>query len=541
MSKKVVALILTVALLLTLNPFAGNATSSSVDSDNFLFASSAVQAESEPTYFNIDVGIAKATKHKETWDVDLLSIINLIEETDKDINLLVSVSRLSDERYDMEDVKGFPKEVGIQLTKDDPFYHNELVYGLTSGQYEATIKVISEQATNYVWANLVQLLFTVTEAGVELGWNNTYIPSFAPSQSQTLDSKINSSTAPEVAPYIRHDSDEYIVEDEALDSQTSDIGIMATSTLTGNWKFHSNSGTKNIRNAKVELKYRDQFYIWRTVGTTYTNSVGNFSFSYSPPNANYWEIIIYPQSTFTTVKNPNDGNAVWKSNMFYLDLITGGNINLTLTSGSAVNKAFYIYDDIVTHKTFLDLSGRSPGNAHNVLFNSSVHATSNFSSDTVYLYMNTPGTSTPMHEMGHKYMYNEYGSLPPAPSCVSHTFQTASSTGCAWVEGWASIVPLMFGNGVYTYTGGSTISLENTSTFDNGAATEGRVLGALWDLYDTANDGTDTRSYPFSQIYRAMWDGGSKNTFADWWSKWKGLGYDVDAKFSIQQNAINYS
>ncbi|MNJ64367.1 Mycolysin precursor [compost metagenome] len=146
-----------------------------------------------------------------------------------------------------------------------------------------------------------------------------------------------------------------------------------------------------------------------------------------------------------------------------------------------------------------------------------------------------------MHEMGHYYMYNLYGSIPPIPSCSNHTFQTATSTGCAWVEGWASIVPLIFSNGVYTYTSGATISLENTSSFDNGDTVEGRVLGALWDLYDTANDGTDTRSYDFSKIYRAMWDGGSKSTFANWWSKWKSLNYDVDAKFSIQQNAINYN
>ncbi|MNO66530.1 hypothetical protein D3C76_573190 [compost metagenome] len=74
---------------------------------------------------------------------------------------------------------------------------------------------------------------------------------------------------------------------------------------------------------------------------------------------------------------------------------------------------------------------------------------------------------------------------------------------------------MIFNNGVYTYTGGSTISLENTSSFDNGDTVEGRVPGALWDLYDTSNDGTDTRSYDFSKIYRAMWDGGSKNTFAE--------------------------
>ncbi|MBA9084176.1 hypothetical protein FHR92_000630 [Fontibacillus solani] len=474
-----------------------------------------ILGELEPQYFNIEAGIAKATNNDGLWEAELSSIININQETESAIHLVVSVNKLSEDRYQLENIKGFPKEQEIQLKKGESFYYNETVDGLSEGQYEASFKVISEQDKDYIWANQEQLLFTVTEDGVELDWRDDYIPSFAPSESQTSESKGTHSISPEIAPYIRHDSQEYIVAEEQLSDQASDNAIMATSTLTGNWKFYTKSGTKNIRNAKVELKYRDQFYIWRTVGTTYTNTLGNFSFSYTPPNANYWELIIYPQSTFTTVKNPNDGNAVWKSNMFYLDLTSGGNVNLTLTNGTSVNSAFYVYDDIVTHNSFLNLSGKDPGNAHNVIFNSSLDQGSYFSGGTVCLYKNTPGTSTPMHEMGHYYMYNLYGSIPSSPSCSNHTFQTATSTGCAWVEGWASIVPLIFNNGVYTYTGGSTISLENTSSFDNGDTVEGRVLGALWDLYDTSNDGTDTRSYDFSKIYRAMWDGGSKNTFAE--------------------------
>lgn len=352
--KKVFSIALAASLLFSSNLISVNKTVSvfAASSDS-IFASDTKQNESEPQYFKIDVGIAQTTKNNDLWNIDLSSSIILTQDTEKPINLIFSVNRLSDDRYQLDSIDGYPKKQSVQLTKEEGFYFNETVSGLNTGQYEAIFKVVSEQDENYIWANQAQLLFTVTEKGIELDWKDDYIPSFAPSQSQPAETNKVISVTPETAPYIRHDSQEYVEGDDLLVDQVSDNSIMATSTLTGNWKFYTKSGTKNIRNAKVELKYRDQFYIWRSVGSTYTNAAGNFSFSYTPPNANYWELIIYPQSTFTTVKNPNDGNSVWKSNIFYSDLSTGGNVNLTLTNGTSVNNAFYVYDDIVTHKNFL--------------------------------------------------------------------------------------------------------------------------------------------------------------------------------------------
>src|SRR5690606_17492206 len=112
-------------------------------------------------------------------------------------------------------------------------------------------------------------------------------------------------------------------------------------TISGNWKFHKDgSTTKNIRNAKVVVKYRDQFYIWREFGSTYTDVAGNWSISGLTPNANYWEVIIYTQSSYANVKNPASSNNTWSTNMFYLSMIDGSHLILTVPNNTQVNSAF---------------------------------------------------------------------------------------------------------------------------------------------------------------------------------------------------------
>lgn len=494
------------------------------------------EGNGEPQFFQIKADILDRKKEQgDNWGVKVSSEVTMQLESDKDVDITYTLRKQSEDKYNMVDLEAAPIHKKIKMGKKVKLDKIFDLHNLAPGQYELEIQVLSKQSDDETWGDRKQVLFTVTEGGVSKKWINTYIPSLAPSQSVESDSN--------VAPYISHDSEEYKYQNENQIEVSSDNQnpLLATSTLSGNWKFYYKNALKNIRNAKVEVRYRDQFFTWRTIGTTYTDLAGNWSISYTNPNGNYWEVIISTQSSFANVKNPNNGNSTWSSNIFYSDLNNGGNINLNTTNGTDVNNAFTIYDDVVTTKNYLTLAGKDPGSANNIYFDSVNDQTSNQSSGSLFLYKNTPGKSTPMHELSHLYMYNLYGSMPSTGSCTNHQFSTSTNTGCAWVEGWASIVPLIFGNGVYTYTSGSTINLENTSSFASGDTVEGRVVGSLWDLYDTANDGTDTRSYSFDAIYRAMWDGGIKNTFSDWWTKWKALGYSTDAKDCLSQNSIIYS
>ncbi|MNO66532.1 hypothetical protein D3C76_573210 [compost metagenome] len=132
-------------------------TSVSGDSTSLNSTGDTILGELEPQYFNIEAGIAKATNNDGLWEAELSSIININQETESAIHLVVSVNKLSEDRYQLENIKGFPKEQEIQLKKGESFYYNETVDGLSEGQYEASFKVISEQDKDYIWANQEQL------------------------------------------------------------------------------------------------------------------------------------------------------------------------------------------------------------------------------------------------------------------------------------------------------------------------------------------------------------------------------------------------
>lgn len=469
--------------------------------------------------------------------------MGLLQYTDKPIDVKYSLSRQTDDKYGWIDITKNDAFHNLVMTKGRSIETKLIFDNLPNGQYELILQALSDQQNGEVWGNRKQLLFTVTSNGVVDRWLDTYIPDFAPSVS--LDKNTEN-----IAPYIRQDTKEYmkgapIIPGDMLvtEEKVPNTGNM---TISGNWKFHKDgSTTKNIRNAKVVVKYRDQFYIWREFGSTYTDVAGNWSITGLTPNANYWEVIIYTQSSYANVKNPASSNNTWSTNMFYLSMIDGSHLILTVPNNTQVNSAFQVYDDVVTIRSLL-YTYKNPGNANNIIFDAvnekSIDGKGNrFSAGTVYLYRNAPTRSTVMHELAHNYMYNLYGnSIPPAPDCSPHYFNTATSDGCAWVEGWASFLPIIFSDGVYKYSSGGQQNLESYTGFatgNNGENVEGRVVGSLWDLYDSNIDGYDTRSYSFQSIYKAMWDE-KINTIGEYWSKWKGLGYDINAKDSFKQNGI---
>jgi hypothetical protein len=99
--------------------------------------------------------------------------------------------------------------------------------------------------------------------------------------------------------------------------------------------------------------------------------------------------------------------------------------------------------------------------------------------------------------------------------CYNHQLFSQEDVNCAWSEGWADFLPLVVnGDPCYDFdagpcTGGPDIrhfNLEAHSRSDNpqlfpwGDAVEGRVAGALYDLFDNTNEGFDSATFGFAPV-----------------------------------------
>lgn len=157
-----------------------------------------------------------------------------------------------------------------------------------------------------------------------------------------------------------------------------------------------------------------------------------------------------------------------------------------------------------------------------------------------------------LHEYGHHIMYSLYGYIPP--SMEQHSINLRSNSTTAWAEGWANFLPLaVFNDPVFTWSNGThsaDINLETphwcSSGWDDGDEVEGRVAGALWDIFDPTPDGYDTFSNGFTHIWHLL-STQTDNTFKEFWQEWTAHnesgtpGYPKQpALMAIFQNAIDY-
>jgi hypothetical protein len=155
------------------------------------------------------------------------------------------------------------------------------------------------------------------------------------------------------------------------------------------------------------------------------------------------------------------------------------------------------------------------------------------------------------HEYGHAVMHKVYSYYWPPTYCpADHYMNVYSHPNCAWTEGWADFFPLMvqsygrWQDPVFEWGTGSQIDLETptwgTPGWNNGEGVEGRVAGSLWDIFDSTNDGYDT----FTDGFLNIWDVVSTqtdNNFAEFWDAWKAKGHNIPkANAAIYQNTIVY-
>jgi hypothetical protein len=156
-----------------------------------------------------------------------------------------------------------------------------------------------------------------------------------------------------------------------------------------------------------------------------------------------------------------------------------------------------------------------------------------------------------IHEAGHAVMDDTYeDDFPPFPNCNPHSIQGASSTGCAWTEGFAEWVPAsVLNDPFFRWPNGAFLNLETptwgTLGWDSGDAVEGRVAGAMidisdftdeayWDRYGEGDPGNQWTTF-LNHV---------SDTFLLYWGHRAADGFNTantGANGSVYQNTIDYT
>jgi hypothetical protein len=161
-----------------------------------------------------------------------------------------------------------------------------------------------------------------------------------------------------------------------------------------------------------------------------------------------------------------------------------------------------------------------------------------------------------LHEYGHHVMNSLYGYIPTPPGGPppEHYINETSNNVTAWSEGWAHFFPLVVFNDPVLEDPWSSTNLEIphwcSPGWDDGDEVEGRVAGALWDIFDSQNDNSpwyyDSFSDGFSHIWHLL-STQTDNTFNEFWQAWAAHnesgtpGYPKQpALMAIFQNSIDY-
>jgi hypothetical protein len=153
-----------------------------------------------------------------------------------------------------------------------------------------------------------------------------------------------------------------------------------------------------------------------------------------------------------------------------------------------------------------------------------------------------------LHEYGHNIMWVAYGHWFPTTNCPSpHYYNVNEHVNCAWTEGWASFFPLAAYNDKYfsdTHQG-FQLNFESGpwSGWDCGYDVEGRVTAALWDIYDTADDGYESYDGGFLEIWE-VFEGQNDNTYEEFWNAWRSSPYNNNvpgANSANFQNTIDFN
>jgi hypothetical protein len=156
-----------------------------------------------------------------------------------------------------------------------------------------------------------------------------------------------------------------------------------------------------------------------------------------------------------------------------------------------------------------------------------------------------------LHEYAHHVMYSLYGYLPQ--TLPEHYINETSDASTAWVEGWANFFPLAVQNDPVLIDWNLETPHWCSASWDDGDEVEGRVAGALWDIFDSDDDGYDVLDDGFHRIWNITRDENPHN-FTEFWDAWNATYYThpktpsspydqqdwTNTLMAIFQNSIDY-
>ena len=212
--------------------------------------------------------------------------------------------------------------------------------------------------------------------------------------------------------------------------------------------------------------------------------------------------------------------------------------------GSDHLHAFWLYQDLI--RMWYSLNDMELGSSTIMWYAAQTPANAAYYNFGSYIFLGGlefKSADVTVHEFGHNFMWTARGAW--SNDCPSpHYINYISAQRCGYTEGWANFLCMAVnGNGIYSWSSGSSLNLDTptwgTTNWQNGDYCEGRVAGALYDMYDSQNDGYDVYSYGIDQIKTVMrtntgWD------FRSFWNRWLASGYSSNAASCLYQNTISY-
>jgi hypothetical protein len=159
---------------------------------------------------------------------------------------------------------------------------------------------------------------------------------------------------------------------------------------------------------------------------------------------------------------------------------------------------------------------------------------------------NARSADTTVATYGYNVMYRVYGNWwPPEVNCpYPHYLTSREDCSCAWVQGWGEFLPLAVNRDwYYTLDSGVSYDLESPTwtdpNYDKGECVEGRVAGALYDIFDTHNDGADQLSFGLDEIATILKDN-RMSYFRSFMPNWMNHGWPDTAATCIYQDTIDF-
>ena len=466
------------------------------------------------------------------------------------------------------------KNIAI-LSPQDTVDNQFNIQALKAGQYKVTAKITAYTGSGQYIDRYDYLYFTVDEnpAKSKMGFDkHTDFIDASHSPSEIAQLEIDSDGFVEVAAADEHQNETTRLMPASQYYSNNQIqgGIV---TINGRYRFRNRENTDYVGYYRNYLRLfngaTDEF-----LASTYTNHEGDFTFpSVINTDSDGFRIRVYSVRFLSgglgygvcETDNCNDQAANNFSNLdqFYFRqsgvfTAADGNYNAgTCTTGHSLTntaRAMWIKHDMdMAYLHLLQHSSiRGPFTAEwatdstdgtyydrdaNIHFEADVGDGSNH---------------TVLHEIGHNVMWNA-GTFPSGSDCPNpHFTNKISGIQCAWTEGWGYMFVTLVNNSPEICFPPSTTFCRNydtDSSYDycedgwycgpNSEMVEGHVVGALWDLYDTQNDGFDIESYDIDNIYNIL-ESDTNNSFASWWTSWINDGHSDLALNSLFQNDILY-